>query len=105
MNVIGDAQHWREDFHVHCAEADLCLRDGAILLARNNQVERLDSLEPESDPDAAFLDLLTAGAPNVAPAACALPVWDFTQAVLESARTGQPVPVERSAALPAGGAT
>jgi len=47
------------------------------------------NLEPESNPNAAFLDLLSGTAPNFAPAAMALPVWDFTQATLESARTGK----------------
>ena len=89
MNFIGDAQHFREDFQVHCAEADLLYRDGAVFIARNNQVERLIDLEPESNPNAAFFDLLSGTAANFAPACVALPVWDFTHAVLESARTGE----------------
>jgi predicted dehydrogenase len=93
MNFIGDAQHFREDFQVHCADADLVYRDGVVSIARNNRVERLTDLEPESNPDAAFLDLVTGRAANVAPASVALPVWDFTQAVLESARTGRLVQV------------
>ena len=91
MSFIGCAQHWREDFHVHCAAADLLLRDGAVWVAQNNRLKKLEPLEPESDPDAAFLDSLTSAAPNTAPASCALPVWDFTQAVLASARTGRVV--------------
>ncbi len=87
MNFIGDSQHFREDFHVHCAEADLVYRDGVVFIARNNKVERLVDLEPETNPNAAFLDLLAGTAENFAPASVALPVWDFTQAVLESART------------------
>jgi len=89
MNFIGDAQHFREDFHVHCAEADLIYRDGAVYIARNNKVVPVLDLEPESNPNAAFLDLLSGAAPNFAAASVALPVWDFTQAVLESARTGK----------------
>jgi predicted dehydrogenase len=88
MNFVGDAQHFREDFHVHCAEADLMYRDGRVLVARNNKVDVLADLETESDPDASFFDLLSGVASNFAPARVALPVWDFTQAVLESARTG-----------------
>lgn len=94
MSFIGDAQHWREDFHVHCAEADLSLREGGLWVAQRNQVQKLDNLEPESNPNAAFLNCLTAGAANEAPASCALPVWDFTQAVLESARTHKLVALE-----------
>jgi predicted dehydrogenase len=89
MNFIGDSQHFREDFQVHCAEADLIYRDGAVYLARNNKVERLVDLEPETNPNAAFLDFLSGRAENFAPASVELPVWDFTQAVLESARTGR----------------
>jgi predicted dehydrogenase len=89
MNFIGDAQQFREDFQVHCDEADLVYRDGAVFIARNNKVERIVDLEPESNPNSAFLDLLSGQAENFAPASVALPVWDFTQAVLESARTGK----------------
>ena len=89
MNFIGNAQHWREDFHVHCAEADLVIREGTMWIARNNRFEKSEDLEPPSSPDIAFLDVITAGAPNEAPPDCALPVFDFTQAVLESARTGK----------------
>jgi predicted dehydrogenase len=94
MNFIGDAQHYREDFHIHCAEADLLLRDGGLWLARDNQVEKITSLEPESNPDAGFFDSLLSGAGNVSPAGVALPIWDLTHAVLESARTGQRVRLE-----------
>ncbi|MBI3465437.1 MAG: Gfo/Idh/MocA family oxidoreductase [Planctomycetes bacterium] len=87
MNFIGNAQHWREDFHVHCADADLVIREGAMWIARNNLFEKFEDLEPASSPDIAFLDVITKGAPNEAPPDCALPVFDFTQAVLESART------------------
>ena len=89
VNFIGDAQHFREDFHVHCAEAELLYRDGKVSIARRNTIEPVASLEPESNPDSAFLDFLAGTAPNFAPAQVALPVWDFTQAVLESARSGQ----------------
>lgn len=89
MNFIGDAQHFREDFQVHCAEADLLLRDNDLWLARDNQVEKIATREPESNPDSAIFDCLLNGAPNAAPAGIALPVWDFTRGVMESARTGQ----------------
>lgn len=82
MTFVGDAQHHREDVHVHCEEADLLLRDNAVWIARDNQLEPITDLEPESNPDRAFLDCLVDGAPNLAPAACALPVWDLTQAIL-----------------------
>lgn len=96
MNFVGDAQHFREDFQVHCAQADLIYRDGTVSIARNNRIEPLAVPEPESNPDSAFLDFLAGQAPNFAPAAVALPVWDFTQAVLESARTGRLVHLDAS---------
>src|SRR5262249_52429692 len=89
MNFIGDAQYFREDFQVHCADADLVYRDGIVSMARNNKFELLGDLEPESNPNAAFLNLVTETAPNFAAPSVALPVWDFTQASLESARTGK----------------
>jgi predicted dehydrogenase len=94
MNFIGNAQHWREDFQIHCASADLMIRDGCLWIGRNNQVERMNRLEPGSSPDIAFLDCITAGAVNYAPADCALPVFDFTHAVLEAARCGGRVSVQ-----------
>jgi predicted dehydrogenase len=87
MSFVGDAQHYREDFQIHCAEADLMIRDETVWIARRNHVERVVPLEPESNPNAAFADCLLDGAANDAPPSVALPVWDFTQAVLESARS------------------
>jgi hypothetical protein len=94
MNFIGDAQHFREDLHIHCDEADLLLRDGAVWIARENGIEKITGMEPQSNPDAAFTDLLLAGAENHAPASVALPVWEFTRAVLESGRTGKAVSID-----------
>jgi predicted dehydrogenase len=93
MSFIGDAQHFREDFHVHCDEADLLYRDGKVSIARNNVIEPVTDLEPESNPDSAFFDFLAGLAPNFAPASVALPVWEFTQAILDSARIGRRVEI------------
>ena len=91
MNFVGDAQHWREDFCVHCEQADLSIHEGVLWIAHDNRIEPLTDLEPESNPNTAFLDCLLDGATNHAPPGCALAVWDFTQAILTSARTGQVV--------------
>jgi predicted dehydrogenase len=91
MNFIGDAQHWREDFQIHCAAADLSIREQAMWIGRDNRFEKYSELEPGSSPDIALLDMICAGAPNAAPPECALPVFDFTQAVLESSRSGRNV--------------
>lgn len=82
LSFVGDAQQALEDFHLHCENADLLLREGTVWIARDNHAEPMTNLEPESDPDQAFLDCLLDGAENFAPADCALPVWELTQAIL-----------------------
>jgi predicted dehydrogenase len=101
MNFIGDAQHWREDFQVHCEAADLVIRDGVAWIGRDNRFEQLDQIAPlelGSDPDAALVDLMLAGRVNAAPPTVALPVFDFTAAVFESARARLPVTLPAPAA-------
>lgn len=115
MDFIGHAQYLAEDLHVHCEEADLMIRDGRLWIARNGRVEEFPDVEPVGLPDvnpvgpvshwadrpplevsnldSGFLDVLLKGAVNPAPPECALPVFDFTQAVLESSRTGRTVRV------------
>jgi predicted dehydrogenase len=94
MSFVGNAQHWREDFQIHCRDADLSIRENSLWIGRDNRFERISNLESDSSPDIGFLDMLTRGAPNEAPPECALPVFDFTQAVLQSARTNQIVRLE-----------
>jgi predicted dehydrogenase len=89
MDFIGHAQYLGEDLHVHCAEADLMVRDRRVWLARGNRVEPVENVEPESDPDRGFLDLLDGVATNLAPFECARPVYETTMAILESSRTGR----------------
>jgi len=93
MGFVGHGRHFAEHLHVHCDEADLMIENGVLSIARDNQVERVEPLEPESDPVAGFLDHLCHGAANPAPAECALPVFDFTQAILESSRSGRVEPI------------
>jgi predicted dehydrogenase len=88
MDFIGHAQYLGEDLHIHCAGADLMIRDRRAWIARRNAVEPLEPLEPESHPIAGFLDLLLGTAPNRAPFDCARPVFQFTHAILESNRRG-----------------
>ena len=93
MDFIGHAQYLGEDLHVHCAEADLMVRDRRVWIARGNRLEPLENVEPESDPDRGFLDLLDGIGPNVAPFECARSVYESTVAILESSRTGRSVDV------------
>jgi hypothetical protein len=76
--------------HIHCAEASFLLRDRRLWIARNNELLPV-VIEADSNPVSDFLDQLLDGVPNEAPADCALPVFDFTQAILESGRSGQAV--------------
>jgi len=93
MSFIGHAQHLAEDLHVHCEQADLLIRDRQVWIARENRVEPVSDPEPESDPDAGFLDLLDGVAENMAPFACAVPVYEFTRAVLESTERGSAIAI------------
>ncbi|MBX3438040.1 MAG: Gfo/Idh/MocA family oxidoreductase [Planctomycetaceae bacterium] len=95
MDFVGNAQHLGEDLHIHCEHADLMIRDMRVWIARDNQVEPVSPLEPESNPVEAFLDLLEERCENQAPASCAWPVFQATEAILESAATGKPVKLDR----------
>ncbi len=106
MHFTGHSQTFREDMHIHCERADLLVRDWQIWLGRNNSLEPLHVADPRmqsalgvspfanpeldrlGNPVSGFLDELLLGTPPVAPPECALPVFDFTQAVLRSGRSG-----------------
>lgn len=88
MDFIGNAQYLGEDLHIHCADADLMIRDRRAWIAGGDQVAPIEAVEPEANPVSGFLDLLDGNAPNTAPFECARPVFEFTQAVLASSRSG-----------------
>lgn len=89
-HFVGDAHHWREDIHFHCEHADLLLRDEVLYRAADNHVEPVLDLEPNRDPDRAFVDAVLDGAENLAPPDCALPMWDWTDAVLKAIQRSVP---------------
>lgn len=91
ISFVGNAQSLGEEFHVHCADADFLIRDGRPWIARTGALTPLEPLEPHGNPVSDFLNLLDGLAPNLAPFDCARPVFDFTAALLESARTGRSV--------------
>lgn len=93
MHFIGHAQNLSDKLTIHCEKADLIVRDRQLWIGQTGDVRRAEKLERGSDPDAAFVDLLTGGGTNVAPAECALPVYDFTQAILQSSRLERSVRV------------
>jgi predicted dehydrogenase len=93
IDFIGHAQYLGEDLSIHCEKADLMIRHGDLWIARNRQMQRLPLSEPESTPVSGFLDSILLDAPDLSPPAAALPVYDLTQAILESGRRNQPVAV------------
>ena len=93
ISFIGHAQHLSEDLHVHCEQADLLIRHGELWIAHAGRRERLPADEPESSPVGGLLDTILRDAPEIAPPVAALPVYDFTQAILKSGRLRVPVVV------------
>lgn len=91
IDFVGNAQYLGEDLSVHCEQADLMIRHGELWIARDGRMDRLAADEPESTPVASFLDSILAGAPEISPPSAALPVFDLTQAILESGRRQQTV--------------
>ena len=93
IDFVGHAQYLGEDLHLHCEQADLMIRHGELWIARQGQIERMPVDEPESTPVSGFLDSILDGTPGLSPPEAALPVYDLTQAILESGRVKRPVPV------------
>lgn len=89
LNFFGDAHHFREDLHMILEKGDLLLRDGELWGAREKVLSKISDPEPHSDATRGFLDVLKGKLKNPAPARCALGVWDFTAAILESAKQGR----------------
>ncbi len=91
LDFIGRAQFLGEDVSVHCEEADLLLRHDRLWIGRNNQLEPLAMDEANSNPVSGLIDAIAGAAPNRCPPECALPVFDFTQAIFRSAASGENV--------------
>ena len=84
-NFVGHTHHYREDIHFHGCKGDLLLRTGELFRCRDNRIEPITDLVPESNPDRAFLDAIFTGGQTVSPPEIALPIFDWTAAVLKSA--------------------
>ena len=91
MGFIGNAQYLGEDLHIHCEAADLMIRHEELWIARDGRREKLVADEPNSNPVSGLLDVVLKGETDLSPPEAALPVYDLTQAILESSRTGMPV--------------
>jgi predicted dehydrogenase len=96
-HFVGNANHWREDIHFHCQDGDLLVRGDQLFRAKENRVEQITDLLPEGSPDRAFLDAIESRQPTRSPAEAALPVYDWTAAVLESAREGRWITLPKNA--------
>lgn len=83
-HFVGDANHWREDLHFHCRDADLLLRSEQVFRCKENRVEPVLDLLPGSSPDRALIDAIVDGTPIDSPVECALAMHDWTAAVLRS---------------------
>lgn len=95
LSFMGSSNSFHEELFIHCEKADLIVRDFQLFLGRDNQVERID-LPPEQsgrqsvqNPISGFLDLLTGTGENISPFECALPVFDMTSAILDSAESSR----------------
>jgi predicted dehydrogenase len=101
LSFVGNSNTFHEELFIHCEKADLIVRDFQLFIGRNNEVELIE-LPPEQsgrestqNPVAGFLDLLTGKAANISPFECALPVFDMTTAILESARSRSTISSDR----------
>jgi predicted dehydrogenase len=92
-NFVGHAHHYREDIHLHGRDGDLLVRSEELFRCRDNQIERITDLVADSNPDAAFIDAILSGGTTVSPPEIALPIHDWTAAVLKSAVSGEWVQV------------
>lgn len=91
IDFIGHAQYLGEDLTIHCERADLMVRHGSLWIAREGRMEQCPIDEPESTPVIGFLDTILKGSEELSPPSAALPVYDLTQAILESGRRHQSV--------------
>lgn len=92
-HFIGDAHHWREDVHFHCSQADLMIRNEwlgqeRLLRGKDNQVQEVAELLEPDNPPRAFLRAIRENSATVSPPEIALPIFDYTTAVLRSLREG-----------------
>jgi len=89
IDFVGNGQYFAEDIHIHCERADIMVRNEKVWLGHQGKLTEITDLEPHSTPISDFVSAILGSGPNVAPPECALPVFDFTTAILESGRTQQ----------------
>lgn len=94
IDFVGHAQYLGEDLTIHCERGDLMLRHGEFWIASDGTMQRAPVDEPESTPVQGFLDSILLGRADLSPPSAALPVYDLTQAILQSGRVKAPVEIE-----------
>jgi predicted dehydrogenase len=94
MDFIGNAQELSEDLHIHCERADLMLRHNELWIAEAGTRRKLSADDPDSNPVSGFLDTILNGVTDLSPPEAALPVYEMTQAIIASSRSGKPTQVE-----------
>lgn len=94
IDFVGHAQYLGEDLTIHCENADLMIRHGELWIANDGAMKQLSIDEPESTPVSSFLDSILLGAEEISPPSAALPVYDLTQAILESGQVRLSVGIE-----------
>lgn len=88
-HFVGDANLWREEIYFICRDADLVLSSESLHRGQHNRLEPILDLEPLSSPDENFMACILDGAMADSPAQDALPMHDWTNAVLRSIQTGE----------------
>ncbi|QDU82260.1 putative oxidoreductase YvaA [Polystyrenella longa] len=91
IDFVGNGHYLGEIIAIHCEHADVIVQDGHVYLAKNDEKQKIINLEPESTPVDEFLAMLLEGQENIAPLNCAMPVYQMTNAILESARQSRSI--------------
>lgn len=94
IELVGDGHHLGETWALHCAEADLLLQQNQLWVGRHERLEPQPVQEPHTEPIFGFVESILSRAENLAPPECAWPVFQLTQALLESSRTGRVVTLD-----------
>ena len=91
LGAIDPAERAQVDEHLSSCQE--CREELASLAGLPAMLRKVPIVEADSNPISAFLDSILGGVENFAPPDCALPVYDFTHGLLESARSGRDVPL------------
>lgn len=91
LDFVGNAHILGEDLSIHCEHADFFLRYNHLSMADRHGLATFPIQGTDSNPVAALIDAIQCRTGSPVPFTCALPVFDFTQAILQSAASGHNV--------------